>query len=175
MCPAVRLRSVTPPGCYPVAVTIRRARKPAQQGDPETTVSPAPAEASASIAIPPAADAPIDGAQLDAAILRALRARPNRTVELGPLADELGVDPYRLQLAIERLGQRRMVVVPFIEPGAAGGATLTSVGLRWLIEREGGSPADTPVALKPATARVRPEDEAARLPRAQVYGVSRGS
>jgi hypothetical protein len=68
-----------------------------------------------------------------------------------------------------------MVVVPFIEPGTAGGATLTSVGNRWLLEREGGAPADTPVALEPATQRVRAEDEAARLPRAQVYGVNRGS
>lgn len=139
------------------------------------TVTPTPAEAAASVAVPPATAAPIDGAQLDAAILRALRANPNRTVELGSLADDLGVEPHRLQLAIERLGQRRMVVVPFIEPGAAGGATLTAVGLRWLIEREGGTPADTPVALKPATTRVRAEDEAARLPRAQVYGISRGS
>lgn len=125
--------------------------------------------------VPSAADAPIDDAQLDAAILRALRQRPNRTVDLLPLADELGVDPARVQLAIEDLGRRRMVVVPFIEPGTAGGATLTNVGLRWLIEREGGRPADTPVALKPASQRVRPEDEAARLPRSEVYGVSRGS
>jgi hypothetical protein len=66
-------------------------------------------------------------------------------------------------------------VVPFIEPGSAGGATLTQVGLRWLIDREGGTPADAPVALKLATERVRAEDEAARLPRAEVYGVSRGS
>ena len=67
-----------------------------------------------------------------------------------------------------------MVVAPFIEPGSAGGATLTSVGNRWLIEHEGGSPADTPTALKPATEPVRAQDEAARLPRAQVYGVNRG-
>ena len=92
-----------------------------------------------------------------------------------PLAEELKVDPFRLQLAIEDLGRRRMVVVPFIEPGTAGGATLTAVGLRWLIAREGGSPADTPVALKPAKQHVRPKDEAARLPRSEVYGVSRGS
>jgi hypothetical protein len=90
-----------------------------------------------------------------------------------PLADELKLDPYRLQLAVEDLGRRRMVVVPFIEPGSAGGATLTAVGLRWLIAREGGSPADEPTALKPAQDRVRAEDEAARLPRAQVYGVQR--
>lgn len=124
--------------------------------------------------VPAASEAPIDGAQLDAAILRALRARPNQTVDLLPLAEELGVDPFRVQLAVEELHRRRMVVAPFIEPGAAGGATLTSVGNRWLIEREGGSPADVPVALKPATQRIRPEDEAARLPRSQVYGVRRG-
>ena len=57
----------------------------------------------------------------------------------------------------------------------AGGATLTAVGLRWLIDREGGSPADKPAALTPATKHVRPQDEAARLPRSEVYGVSRGS
>jgi hypothetical protein len=156
-------------------ITKRSRRKPIDTGDPSTTVVPE-ADATAALAtIPPASEAPIDGAQLDAAILRALRARPNRTVDLAPLADELGVDPYRLQLAVEALGRRRMVVVPFIEPGTAGGATLTAVGLRWLISREGGSPADRPVALRPASQRVRAEDEAARLPRAEVYGVSRGS
>ena len=133
------------------------------------------ADAAEAATVPAATEAPIDEAQLDAAILRALRARPNRTVDLATLADELAIDPFKLQLAVERLGRRRMVVVPFIEPGTAGGATLTSVGNRWLLEREGGSPADTPVALKPATERVRAEDEAARLPRAQVYGVNRTS
>ena len=156
-------------------ITKRSRRKPVDPGDPSMTVAPE-ADATAALAtVPPASEAPIDGAQLDAAILRALRARPNRTVDLAPLADELGVDPYRLQLAVEALGRRRMVVVPFIEPGTAGGATLTAVGLRWLISREGGSPADRPVALRPASQRVRAEDEAARLPRAEVYGVSRGS
>ncbi len=120
----------------------RSRRRPVEQGDPETTVAPD----SVATAIPNASEAPIDGEQLDAAILRALRERPNRTVDMLPLADELKVDPFRLQLAIEDLGRRRMVVVPFIEPGTAGGATLTAVGLRWLIAREGGSPADTPVA-----------------------------
>ena len=48
---------------------------------------------------------------------------------------------------------------------------MTERGLRWLIAREGGKPADTPVAFKPARDRVRAEDEAARLPRAEVYGV----
>jgi hypothetical protein len=155
--------------------TKRTRRRPVQPGDPDTTVAPSAAEAGAVATVPSATDAPIDEAQLDAAILRALRQKPNRTVDLLPLADELGVDPVRVQLAIEDLGRRRMVVVPFIEPGRAGGATLTEVGLRWLIDREGGTPADKPVALRPATQHVRPQDEAARLPRAEVYGVSRGS
>ena len=149
----------------------RSRRRPVEQADPETTVPPD----SVAAAVPAASEAPLDGEQLDAAILRALRQAPNRTVDMLPLAEELKVDPFRLQLAIEDLGRRRMVVVPFIEPGTAGGATLTAVGLRWLIAREGGSPSDTPVALKPATDHVRPQDEAARLPRSEVYGVSRGS
>ena len=147
----------------------KRARKPAAKGDPGSTVTPSEASA----AIPAASEAPIDGVQLDAAILRFVRRFPNQTVDLSPLADELKLDPYRLQLAVEDLGRRQMVVVPFIEPGSAGGAELTAVGLRWLIAREGGSPADKPTALKPAEDRVRAEDEAARLPRAQVYGVQR--
>ena len=137
------------------------------------TVTPPAEEAAAVATIPAATEAPIDGAQLDAAILRAIRQRPNRTVDLMPLADELGVDPSRIQLAVESLARRRMVIAPFIEPGSAGGATLTNVGNRWLIEHEGGSPADTPTALKPAVEPVRAQDEAARLPRAQVYGVNR--
>ena len=153
----------------------KRARKPAQEGDPDSTVTPGAADAAAVATVPPASEAPIDGQQLDAAILRFLRRFPNRTVDLAPLGDELGVDPDRLQLAVEDLGRRRMVVVPFIEPGSAGGATLTAVGLRWLIAREGGAPADKPIALEAARERVRAEDEAARLPRAQVYGVTRGS
>lgn len=153
---------------------IKRSSRPVEEGDPASTVRPPSDEAAATATIPSAADAPIDGDQLDAAILRFLRQYPNQTVDLSPLATELGLDPYRLQLAVEDLGRRRMVVVPFIEPGTAGGATLTAVGLRWLIDREGGSPADTPTALKPAEERVRAEDEAARLPRAQVYGVRRG-
>lgn len=151
-----------------------RSRKPVEQGHPEWTDSPGPTEAAALATVPPATDAPIDGAQLDAAILRAIRQRPNRTVDLQPLADELALEPARVQLAVESLHRRRMVVAPFIEPGSAGGATLTNVGNRWLIEHEGGSPSDTPVALKPATEHVRPQDEAARLPRSQVYGVNRG-
>lgn len=153
----------------------KRARRPAEPGDPASTVAPEATEAAAVATVPAANEAPIDGDQLDAAILRTLRQNPNRTVDLLPLADALGVDPTRVQLAIEGLGRRGMVVVPFIEPGSAGGATLTSVGLRWLIDREGGTPADQPAALKPAAQHVRPKDEAARLPRSEVYGVSRGS
>jgi hypothetical protein len=93
---------------------------------------------------------------------------------LAPLAAELGLDPFRMQLAVERLAARRMVVAPFIEPGTAGGATLSQIGLRWLIAREGGKPADVPVAFQPATTHVRAGDEAARLPRSEVYGVRRG-
>lgn len=153
----------------------KRERKPAQKGDPGSTVTPDAASAASMATVPAATEAPIDGSQLDAAILRFLRRFPNQTVDLSPLADELAVDPYRLQLAVESLGRRRMVVIPFIEPGSAGGATLTAIGLRWLIDREGGSPADTPATLKVAKERVRAEDEAARLPRAQVYGVKRGT
>ncbi|HEY6608848.1 MAG TPA: hypothetical protein VI277_06595 [Candidatus Limnocylindria bacterium] len=153
----------------------KSARKPVAPGDPDRTAKPRRSVAKASATVPPATEAPIDGAQLDAAILRFLRRYPNRVVDLQSLADELKVDPTRFQLAVERLGQRRMVVVPFIEPGKAGGAELTAVGLRWLLEREGGKPADKPDALKIAKRRVRAEAEAARLPRADVYGVSRGS
>ena len=156
-------------------VITKRAGKPAAEGDPGSTITPEPSAAAASSAVPAATEAPIDAHQLDAAILRFLRRFPNQTVELSPLADEVAIDPYRLQLAVEDLGRRGMVVVPFIEPGSAGGATLTAAGLRWLIEREGGTPSDKPAALKPAKERVRAEDEAARLPRAQVYGVSRRS
>jgi hypothetical protein len=116
---------------------------------------------------------PPSGEVLDAAILRFLRAKPNEALDLTPLAKELGVEPVAMQLAVERLHQRRMVVTPFIEPGRAGGAELTAVGLRWLIGREGGKPKDVPVAFKPAKGRVRAQDEAARLPRAEVYGVRR--
>jgi len=116
---------------------------------------------------------PAAGAELDAAILRFLRATPNRVVDLAPLAAELRVEPFAMQLAVERLHARRMVVAPFIEPGTAGGAELAAAGLRWLIAREGGRPKDVPVAFQPAKGRVRAQDEAARLPRAQVYGVRR--
>ncbi len=156
-------------------VITKREKKPAQVGDPGSTVKPSAEAASAVATVPSATDAPIDGAQLDAAILRFLRRFPNETVDLQPLAEELGVEPARIQLAVEALGRRRMVVVPFVEPGAAGGATLSQVGLRWLLEREGGTPADKPTALKPAKKHVRAGDEAARLPRAEVYGLKKGS
>ena len=110
------------------------------------------------------------GDVLTAAVLRALRRTPNQDVALDDLASELGVDATAMQLAVERLHRRRLVVAPFVEPGPAGGATLTEVGLRWLISHEGGRPRDIPVAFQPAAGRVRAADEAARLPRADVYG-----
>ncbi len=113
------------------------------------------------------------GDELDAAIIRFLRRTPNRVADLSPLAAELGVEPFAMQLAVERLHRRRLLNAPFIEPGTAGGAELTEQGNRWLIEREGGKPADLPATLKPAKKRVRAEAQAARLPRAQVYGVKR--
>jgi hypothetical protein len=173
--------SVTTPEVYaatlailsPVIMKRVENREPVEPGDPNSTIHPAAADAAAVATVPSAADAPIDGAQLYAASVRALLRFPNQTVHLAPMAEALGVKSDRVQLAVEGLARRRMVVAPFIEPGAAGGATLTSIGLRWLIAREGGSPADTPTALLPAQERVRAEDEAARLPRAQVYGVTR--
>src|SRR5919106_2306666 len=157
----------------PPAKTPRRSRRAVEPADPGSTVRPSRRETRKSATLPSAADAPIDGEQLDAAILRFLRRAPNKTVDLQPLADELGLDAFRVQLAVERLAARKMVVAPFIEPGTAGGATLTALGLRWLIAREGGKPSDVPVAFQVAMDRVRAEDEAARLPRAQVYGVRR--
>jgi hypothetical protein len=150
-----------------------RARRRDRLADPSTTLTPSAKEAAAKATVPAASEAPVSDDQLTSALLRLLRAHPNQTVDLSPLAEELGVDPFRVQLTVERLGRRGMVVVPFIEPGTAGGATLTEKGLRWLIAREGGKPADVPVAFKPAKDRVRAADEAARLPRAQVYGVGR--
>jgi hypothetical protein len=152
-------------------------RKPARRrdtlSDPDSTEAPSRRTLKRGSTVAPAPDAPISGDQLDAVILRTLRRLPNRTVDLTPLAEELAVEPADLQLALERLGRRRLVVLPFVEPSLAGGATLTEKGLRWLIEREGGKPADVPVAFKPARQRVRAADEAARLPRAEVYGLKR--
>ena len=133
----------------------KRAAKPAKPGDPASTVRPRRKAAAKTATVPPATEAPVDGVQLDAAILRLLRRYPNQTVDLTPLAAELRMDPYRVQLAVEELGRRRMVVVPFIEPGTAGGATLTQVGLKWLLEHEGGKPADKPAALVVAKEHVR--------------------
>ena len=116
---------------------------------------------------------PLPHDELYARILRALRRAPNRVVELTPLAVELGMEPQALQIELERLGRRRLVVLPFVEPGLGGGAELTQKGSAWLIAYEGGKPKDVPVALRPAKARIRSEDEAARLPRAQVYGAGR--
>lgn len=106
-----------------------------------------------------------------AAILRQLRRKPNADVSLDTLAQELQVAPETVQLAVERLHQRRLLIAPFIEPGRAGGAKLTAAGLGWLVAHEGGTPRDVPIALQPARGRVRAEAEAARLPRADVYGV----
>ena len=140
------------------------------------TTEKADRRAAATNAVPPGKEptavvASGDLRALDAAILKFLRRSPNKAVDLSPLAQEIGADPFTLQLALERLHQRRMVVTPFIEPGAAGGAELTEKGLRWLIDYEGGKPSEIPVALKIAKKHVRAGDEAARLPRAQVYGI----
>lgn len=116
---------------------------------------------------------PLPHDELYARILRILRRSPNEVVELTPLAEELGMQPHALQLEVERLASRGFLVVPFIEPGAGGGAQLAQKGLEWLIAREGGRPKDVPVALKRAKKHVRAQDEAARLPRADVYGAGR--
>jgi hypothetical protein len=121
--------------------------------------------------VPKAETQALQGDDLAAAILRHLRRAPNQERDLAELAGELNVDPETLQLTVERLHRRRLVIAPFIEPGRAGGAKLTQVGLRWLIAREGGTSADTPVAFQPARKQVRAADEAARLPRSEVYGV----
>jgi len=110
------------------------------------------------------------GEVVTAAILRQLRRSPNRDVPLDDLAGELHLEPEAVQLAVERLHRRRLLIAPFIEPGRAGGARLTAAGLRWLVAREGGTPRDVPIAFQPARGRVRAADEAARLPRADVYG-----
>lgn len=149
--------------------TPRRRRRPAQQGDSSLTLTPSPAS---SAEVVPTGQS-LTAEELDVAILRFLRRQPNEYVDLTPLAEELRIGPLRMQLAVERLHQRRFLTAPFIEPGAAGGGQLAEVGLQWLIKREGGKPKDVPVALKPATAPVHAPDEAARLPRAEVYGLRR--
>lgn len=116
---------------------------------------------------------PLPHDDLYARILRYLRRFPNRAVDVTPLADELGMPASALQVELERLARRRFVTLPFIEPGRGGGAELTQLGAAWLIGHEGGKPKDVPVALQKAKGRVRAEDEAARLPRAEVYGRGR--
>src|SRR6185312_7811186 len=106
---------------------------------------------------------PLPHDELFARILRYLRRFPNRSNDLTPLADELGMPPAALQVEVERLAQRGFVTLPFIEPGTGGGAELTQKGNAWLIAYEGGKPKDLPTALKLAKARVRAEDESARL------------
>jgi hypothetical protein len=137
-----------------------------------TLKKPAPKKAARRKA-PAKTAGPLRGDELHAAILRFLRRFPNRVVDLAPLAGELSIDPFSMQLAVERLHRRGMVVAPFIEPGTAGGAELAERGLRWLIAREGGKPSEAPVANQPAKGHVRVQEEARRLPRAEVYGVRR--
>jgi hypothetical protein len=160
----------------PRATPAKPAAKPAAK--PRATAA-APARAPRTRRAAPAAKAapdpkhPVPHDELYAKILRALRRAPNQVVELMPLASELGMEPQALQVELERLGRRGFVVLPFIEPGLAGGAVLAQKGLAWLIAYEGGKPKDVPVALQPAKGRVRAQDEAARLPRAEVYGAGR--
>ncbi len=155
-------------------MTTSASRSPRRHASVRKDARPRTASTSAApTSAAPTSAAPSSGDELDASIIRFLRRTPNRFVDLAPLAAELGIEPFAMQLAVERLHRRRLLNAPFIEPGTAGGAELTEQGNRWLIEREGGKPADAPVALKPARKRVRAESEAARLPRAQVYGVRR--
>ena len=151
-------------------MTQRAPLRPPKPADPDSTVRPDPAVAAD---IAGGAPGTLTLPDLYAAILRYLRRFPNETVELGPLAEQLGVAPDEMQLAAERLERRGFIVTPFILPERAGAGTLTEVGLRWLLEREGGRPADVPVAYQKADKPVRAADEAARLPRAQVYGIRR--
>ena len=116
---------------------------------------------------------PLPHDELYARILRYLRRFPNRANDLTPLADELGISPSALQVEVERLARRGFVTLPFIEPGTGGGAELAQKGNAWLIAYEGGKPKDVPTALQLAKGRVRAEEEAARLPRAEVYGRGR--
>jgi hypothetical protein len=143
-----------------MTVAKRAAKKPAKRPAKKPSAAADPAH-------------PVAHDELYARILRFLRQAPNRVLELTPLAEELGMEPHALQVEVERLARRGFVVLPFIEPGAGGGAQLSQIGLAWLIAHEGGRPKDVPVALQPATDRVRAEDEAARLPRADVYGAGR--
>jgi hypothetical protein len=154
----------------------KRAAKPSVKPAARAAAKPGPKTAAKPGATkkPPADPAhPLPHEKLYASVLRALRRSPNEVVELTPLAHELGMEPHALQIEVERLAQRGFLVLPFIEPGAGGGAVLAQKGLEWLIAREGGKPKDVPVALKPAAKHVRAQDEAGRLPRAEVYGAGR--
>jgi hypothetical protein len=155
--------------------TAKRSPKPAAKAPSRSAATPArrPAARVAARRKPADPAHPLAHDDLNARILRALRRSPNEVVELTPLADELGMRPQALQVELERLSQRAFVVLPFIEPGAGGGALLAQKGLVWLIAHEGGKPKDVPVALKPAAKHVRAQDEAGRLPRADVYGPGR--
>lgn len=155
-----------------MTINRSRSRRPVEAADPDSTVTPPSSEAIATSPALPVPGGP-RGDELTELVLRFVRRHPNETVDLLPLAAELGMESTMLQLHAERMARRRLVVLPFVEPGTAGGATLTEVGLRWLVHREGGTPRDVPTTLKMADGRVRAEDEAARLPRAQVYGVRR--
>src|ERR687895_2281125 len=63
--------SLAPPALLSFGPMItKRAAKPAQPGDPGTTVRPRRKAAAKSATVPAATEAPIDNAQLDAAILR---------------------------------------------------------------------------------------------------------
>lgn len=160
-----------------------RRRRRTDRGTAEADVTATPTRKDARIVADDAeAQAgPLTGDELDAAILRFLRFSPNATnspngmIRLAPLADRLGVDPFVVQLTVERLADRGLVNVPFIEPGPAGGAELTQRGLQWLIRHEGGTPKDVPIAYQPASAPVRTPDEAARLPRSEVYSTAPSS
>ena len=134
----------------------KRAARPAKPADPATTVRPRRKAAAKTATVPAATEAPIDNAQLDAAILRFLRRYPNQTVDLTPLAEELKLDPYRLQLAVEDLrasADGRRAVHRARHRGRRARSPRSV--LRWLLDSEGGKPSDKPAALKKATKHVR--------------------
>lgn len=108
---------------------------------------------------------------LTAAILCRLRERPNEFVDLAVLTGELDVDPFALQIHLKRMAGRGLVTKSFIEPSKAGGAELTERGHAWLLEHEGGTPAQVPVLLRPASEPTL--HDGPRLPRAVVYGPGR--
>jgi hypothetical protein len=146
------------------------AKRPARASGTKASAPKRSRKAAAASADP---NHPLPHDELYARILRYLRRFPNRAVDLTPLATELAMPATAVQVEVERLARRGLVVLPFVEPGLGGGAELSQKGLVWLIGYEGGKPKDVPVALKKAKARVRAEDEAARLPRSEVYGQGR--